>query len=95
MYTACRAAGDPPAHQAGLLDSFACVRARDAISGAVHLAAGIDPPPTPGVAAPKAEIIVIGVWNDDLNTTRQSDPLYRRFDLTIARAAAGRMRVLR
>jgi lysophospholipase L1-like esterase len=42
-------------------------------------------------AAPKAEVIVIGVWNNDLATIRQSDPLYRRFDLGIARVAtAGR-----
>jgi lysophospholipase L1-like esterase len=38
-------------------------------------------------AAPKAEVIVIGVWNNDLATFRQSDPLYRRFDLAIARVA--------
>jgi lysophospholipase L1-like esterase len=40
------------------------------------------------VVAPKAEVIVVGVWNDDLATIRQSDPLYRRFDLAIARVAA-------
>jgi lysophospholipase L1-like esterase len=40
------------------------------------------------VAAPKANIIVIGLWNNDLTTTRQSDPLYRTLDLTIGRVAA-------
>jgi lysophospholipase L1-like esterase len=41
------------------------------------------------VAAPKAEIIVIGLWNNDIITTRKSDPLYRMIDLTISRVAAG------
>ena len=41
------------------------------------------------VAAPKAEIIVIGVWNNDLTHPRESDPLYRTLDLTIGRVAAG------
>jgi lysophospholipase L1-like esterase len=40
-------------------------------------------------AAPKAEMIVIGVWNNDIKTTRKSDPLYRTLDLTIGRVAAG------
>jgi lysophospholipase L1-like esterase len=41
------------------------------------------------LAAPKAELIVIGVWNNDIATTRQSDPYYRAFDLTLAQVAAG------
>lgn len=41
------------------------------------------------VAAPKANIIVIGLWNNDLTTARESDPLYRTLDLTIGRVAAG------
>ena len=41
------------------------------------------------VAAPKAEILVIGVWNNDITTTRESDPFYRALDLTIGRVAAG------
>jgi lysophospholipase L1-like esterase len=40
-------------------------------------------------AAPKARIIVVGVWNNDLSHPRQSDPLYRAFDLAIGRVAAG------
>ena len=40
------------------------------------------------LAAPKAEVIVIGIWNNDLRTTRQSDPLYRAFDLSIGQVAA-------
>jgi lysophospholipase L1-like esterase len=39
-------------------------------------------------AAPTADIIVIGVWNNDITTTRQSDPLYRTFDLALGRVAA-------
>lgn len=31
---------------------------------------------------------MIGVWNNDITHTRQSDPLYRAFDLTIGRVAA-------
>ena len=41
------------------------------------------------LAAPKANIIVIGLWNNDLATPRQSDPLYHTLDLTIGRVAAG------
>jgi hypothetical protein len=39
-------------------------------------------------AAPKPEIIVIGVWNNDITTTRKSDTFYRAIDLTIACVAA-------
>jgi lysophospholipase L1-like esterase len=39
-------------------------------------------------AAPKANIIVVGIWNNDVTTTRQSDPLYRAFDQAIGRTAA-------
>jgi lysophospholipase L1-like esterase len=39
-------------------------------------------------AAPKAELIVIGVWNNDINVTRRSDPYHRAFDLTIGDVAA-------
>jgi lysophospholipase L1-like esterase len=38
-------------------------------------------------AAPRADIIVIGVWNNDLSHPRQSDPLYRALDLAIGRVA--------
>ena len=69
--------------------SFACVRARATRFQAQFTSRLGSILRRLRVAQPKAEIIVIGVWNDDLNTTRQSDPLYRRFDLTIARAAAG------
>jgi lysophospholipase L1-like esterase len=69
--------------------SFACVRARgprfqtqfiSRLGSILHRLR---------VAAPKAEIILIGVWNNDVTTTRQSDSLWRRFDLTIASAATG------
>jgi lysophospholipase L1-like esterase len=40
-------------------------------------------------AAPKANIIVIGLWNNDLATPRRSDPLYRQLDSTIGRVATG------
>ena len=40
-----------------------------------------------GAADPKAEIIVIGLWNNDITTTRQSDPLYHAVDLAIGRVA--------
>lgn len=39
-------------------------------------------------AAPKANIIVIGLWNNDLTAPSQSDPLYRTVDQTIGRVAA-------
>lgn len=38
--------------------------------------------------APKADIIVIGILNNDITTTRQSDPFYRAFDQAIGRTAA-------
>jgi lysophospholipase L1-like esterase len=69
--------------------SFACVRARGSRFQTQFTARLGSILRRLRVAAPKAEIIVIGLWNNDLTTTRQSDPLYRRFDLTIARAAAG------
>jgi lysophospholipase L1-like esterase len=40
------------------------------------------------LAAPRAEIIVVGLWNNDLSHPRESDPLYRTLDLTIGRVAA-------
>jgi lysophospholipase L1-like esterase len=40
-------------------------------------------------AAPNANIILIGVWNNDTTTPRQSDPLYHAFDQAIGRTAAG------
>jgi lysophospholipase L1-like esterase len=44
-------------------------------------------------AAPKAEIILTGAWNDDVAELTQTDPLIRSVDTTIARvAAAGRAR---
>ena len=45
-------------------------------------------------AAPKAEIILTGAWNFDVEHLAQSDPLFRSVDATIARvAAAGKARV--
>jgi lysophospholipase L1-like esterase len=45
-------------------------------------------------AAPKAEIILTGAWNFDVEHFAQTDPLFRSFDATIARvAAAGKARV--
>jgi lysophospholipase L1-like esterase len=40
-------------------------------------------------AAPTAEIIVVGVWNNDLSHPRQSDALYRALDLALGRVAVG------
>jgi lysophospholipase L1-like esterase len=40
------------------------------------------------VVAPKAEVIVIGVWNNDIRNPLQSDPLYRAFDLSLGQVAA-------
>ncbi len=40
-------------------------------------------------AAPKAEIIVTGAWNTDVVNPRQTDPLFRSLDATIAQVAAG------
>jgi lysophospholipase L1-like esterase len=39
-------------------------------------------------AAPNAQIIVTGAWNNDIVHTRQTDPLVHSLDLTIARVAA-------
>jgi lysophospholipase L1-like esterase len=47
-------------------------------------------------AAPKAEIILTGAWNFDVEELAQTDPLFRSVDATIARAAAaGKARVAR
>lgn len=35
-------------------------------------------------AAPSAEIIVIGLWNNDVDTPRKSDPLFQSLNKTIA-----------
>jgi lysophospholipase L1-like esterase len=44
-------------------------------------------------AAPKAEIIVTGIWNFNVDDLERTDPLFRSFDATIARvAAAGKAR---
>src|SRR5262249_29551204 len=40
-------------------------------------------------AAPNADIVVTGAWNDDLQTFSQTDSLYRALDATIERVAAG------
>jgi lysophospholipase L1-like esterase len=40
-------------------------------------------------AAPKAEIIVTGIWNFNSDDLRQTDPLFRSFEATIARASSG------
>lgn len=39
-------------------------------------------------AAPKAEIILTGAWNFDVERFKQTDPLFRSIDATIARVAA-------
>lgn len=45
-------------------------------------------------AAPKAEIILTGAWNLDVEHLAQTDPLFRSIDATISRAAAaGKARV--
>jgi lysophospholipase L1-like esterase len=45
-------------------------------------------------AAPKAEIILTGAWNFDVEHFAQTDPLFRSIDATIGRvAAAGKARV--
>jgi lysophospholipase L1-like esterase len=41
-------------------------------------------------AAPKAEIILTGAWNFDVQHLAQTDPLFRSIDATIARVAAAR-----
>jgi lysophospholipase L1-like esterase len=44
-------------------------------------------------AAPSAEIIVIGLWNNDVDTPRKSDPLFRSVNkiiATVTTAAKGR-----
>jgi lysophospholipase L1-like esterase len=40
-------------------------------------------------AAPKAEIIVTGIWNFNAGDLRRTDPLFRSFDATIARVTSG------
>lgn len=47
-------------------------------------------------AAPKAEIILTGAWNFDVEHLAQVDPLFRSVDATIARAAVtGKARIAR
>ena len=41
-------------------------------------------------AAPKAEIILSGAWNFDVEHLAQTDPLFRSIDATIVRVAAAR-----
>jgi lysophospholipase L1-like esterase len=41
-------------------------------------------------AGPKAEIILTGAWNFDVQHLAQTDPLFRSIDATIARVAAAR-----
>jgi len=81
--------GDVQAFSDSCKGSFACARARGpramsqlpsrltSILGRLR------------AAAPNAEIIVIGLWNNDLDHPRESDPLYRAVDLTIAKVAGG------
>jgi lysophospholipase L1-like esterase len=40
-------------------------------------------------AAPKAEIIVTGVWNFNVDDLKRTDPLFRSFEATIAGMSAG------
>jgi lysophospholipase L1-like esterase len=40
-------------------------------------------------AAPKAEIIVTGIWNFNADALGQTDPLFRSFEATIARVTSG------
>lgn len=42
-----------------------------------------------GAAAPKAEIIVTGIWNFNADALGQTDPLFRSFEATIARVTSG------
>jgi lysophospholipase L1-like esterase len=44
-------------------------------------------------AAPRAEIILTGAWNFDVEHLARTDPLFRSVDAAIARAAAGKARV--
>jgi lysophospholipase L1-like esterase len=68
--------------------SFACARAR-APRALKQLASRLESIlHRLRAAAPKAEIIVVGLWNNDLLNPRESDPLYRTLDLTIGRVAA-------
>lgn len=47
-------------------------------------------------AAPKAEIIVTGAWNPEVNQVKRTEPMYRSLDAAIARTAAqSRARVAR
>jgi lysophospholipase L1-like esterase len=40
-------------------------------------------------AAPKAEIIVTGIWNFNADDLKRTDPLFRSFEATIARVTSG------
>jgi lysophospholipase L1-like esterase len=46
-------------------------------------------------AAPRAEIILTGAWNFDVEHLKQTDPLFRSVDAAIAQVAAGKARVAR
>jgi lysophospholipase L1-like esterase len=69
--------------------SFACVRARAPRALAQFVSRLGSILHRLRVAAPKANIIVIGQWNNDVTTPRKSDPHYRQLDLAIGRVAAG------
>jgi lysophospholipase L1-like esterase len=78
---------DAEAFSAACKGSFACARAR-APRAMTQIASRLESILRRlRLAAPKADIIVIGVWNNDITTARRSDPLYRAFDLALQKAA--------
>jgi lysophospholipase L1-like esterase len=81
--------GDAEAFSAACKGSFACARARGPRAMAQLGSRLGSILRRLRLAAPKADIIAIGVWNNDIATARQSDPLYRALDLTLKKAAAG------
>ena len=81
--------GDADAFSKACKGSFACARAR-APRAMKEIASRLGSILRQlRAAAPKAEIIAIGIWNNDITTTSRSDPFYRAFDLTLGRTAAG------
>jgi lysophospholipase L1-like esterase len=78
---------DAEAFSAACKRSFACARARGP-RAMTQIASRLESILRRlRLAAPKADVIVIGVWNNDITTARQSDPLYRAFDLVLQKAA--------
>jgi lysophospholipase L1-like esterase len=71
------------------LGSFACVRGRAPRTFAQFASRLTSILRRLRAGAPKAEIIVTGIWNFNVDDLRRTDPLFRSFEATIARVTSG------